>query len=116
MWRLEQVLKVSLVQVGHGDPPLGLQHHVGLAPQVDVDDGRCKLAGLSVHLHGDGLVGGEGHFLTLVEPLTMTADLQCCLETHKKEPDYPRRRTGTCFLYLVHYFLISARLFVHYSV
>lgn len=68
--------------MGHGDPPLGLLHHVGLVPQVDVDDGRCQLAGLSIHLHGDGLVGGEGHFFTLMEPLTMTSHLQRGLDTN----------------------------------
>ena len=65
-----------LVEMWHGDPPLGLLHHVGLVPQVDVDDGRRQLAGFSVHLHGDGLEGGESDFLTLVEPLAVTAHLQ----------------------------------------
>lgn len=64
-----------LVEVGHGDPPLGLLHHVGLVPQADVDDGRRQLAGLSIHLHGDGLVGGERHFFTLMEALAVAAHL-----------------------------------------
>lgn len=68
--------------MGHGDPPLGLLHHVGLVPQVDVDDGWGQLAGLSVHLHGDGLVGGEGHFFTLMESLAVTSHLQCGLDTN----------------------------------
>lgn len=71
-----------LVEVGHGDPPLGLLHHVGLVPQVDADDGRRQLAGLAVHLHGDGLVGGEGHFFTLMEPFAMAAHLQRGLNTN----------------------------------
>lgn len=68
--------------MGHGDPPLGLLHHVGLVPQVDVDDGRCQLAGLAVHLHGDGLVGGEGHFFALVETFAVTPHLQRGLDTN----------------------------------
>lgn len=70
-----------LIEVGHGDPPLGLLHHVGLVPQIDVDDGRCQLAGLSVHLHGNGLVGGERHFFTLMEPFAVATHLQRCLDT-----------------------------------
>lgn len=77
-----------LVEVGHGDPPLGLLHHVGLVPQIDVDDGRCQLAGLSIHLHGDGLVGGERHFFTLMESLAVAAHLQGGLDTsnHRSTP------------------------------
>lgn len=67
--------------MGHGDPPLSLLHHVGLVPQVDVDDGWCQFAGLSIHLHRDGLVGGERHFFTLMEPLAVAAHLKCCLDT-----------------------------------
>lgn len=62
--------------MGHGDPPLDLLHHVGLVPQVDMDDRRSQLAGLTIHLHGDGLVGGEGHLFTLVESFSMPAHLQ----------------------------------------
>lgn len=71
-----------LVEMGHGDPPLGLLHHVGLVPQVDVDDGWCQLTGLAVHLHGDGLIGGEGNFFTLVEPFAMAAHLQRGLDAN----------------------------------
>ena len=80
-----------LVEVGHGDPPLGLLHHVGLAPQADVDDRRCQLAGLPVHLHGDGLEGGEGDFLTLMEPLAVTTHLQRGLDTnnHRSVAELP---------------------------
>lgn len=67
----------------HGDPPLGLLHHVGLVPQVDVDDGRRQFAGLAVHLHGDGLEGGEGDFFTLVQPLAVTSHLQRGLRQHR---------------------------------
>ena len=77
--------------MGHGDPPLGLLHHVGLVPQVDVDDGRRQLAGFSVHLHGDGLVGGEGHFFALVEPLAVSAHLQRGLDT-KNQSDRSAQR------------------------
>lgn len=70
--------------MGHGDPPLSLLHHVGLVPQVDADDGRRQLAGLPVHLHGDGLVGGEGDFFTLVETFTVTAHLQRGLDTNNE--------------------------------
>lgn len=52
--------------MGHGNPPLDLLDHVGLIPQVDTDDGGGQLAGLAIHLHGDGLVGREGHLLTLM--------------------------------------------------
>lgn len=83
-----------LVEMGHGDPPLGLLHHVGLVPQVDVDDGRCQLAGLTVHLHGDGLVGGEGHFFTLMEPFTVTAHLQRGLHTNNHRSATGRTAAG----------------------
>lgn len=66
--------------MGHGDPPLGLLHHVGLVPQIDVDDRRRQLAGLPIHLHGDGLVGGERHFFALMEPFAVAAHLQGGLE------------------------------------
>ena len=59
----------------HGDPPLGLLNHVGLIPQADVDDGWSQFTRLTVHLHGNGLVGGKGHFFTLVETLAVTAHL-----------------------------------------
>ncbi len=92
-----------LVQVRHGDPPLGLLHHVGLVPQVDVDDGRCQLAGLPVHLHGDGLAGGEGHFFTLMETLAVTAHLQRGLHTNSTEsgscdlnPDHETLKAQVC--------------------
>lgn len=75
-----------LVEVRHGDPPLGLLHHVGLTPQADSDDGRRQLAGLAVHLHGDGLVGGEDHLLALVESLAVAAHLQGCLRTNAHTP------------------------------
>lgn len=83
-----------LVEVGHGDPPLGLLHHVGLVPQIDVDDRRCQLAGLSIHLHGDGLVGGERHFFTLMEPFAVATHLQGGLDTNNN------RSTTTMQLYL----------------
>lgn len=75
-------MRLSLVEVGHGDPPLGLLHHVGLVPEVDVDDGWSQLAGLSVHLHGDGLVGGQGHLFALMEALAVAAHLQRGLPTN----------------------------------
>lgn len=83
-----------LVEVGHGYPPLGLLHHVGLAPQIDVDDGRCQLAGLSIHLHGDGLVGGERHLFTLMEPFAVATHLQCGLR-HKITDQL---RSGDCIV------------------
>lgn len=61
--------------MGHGDPPLGLLDHVGLVPQANADDGWGQLAGLTIHLHGDGLEGGECHLLTLMEALTVTTHL-----------------------------------------
>lgn len=73
-----------LVEVGHGYPPLGLLHHVGLVPQIDVDDGRRQLAGLSIHLHGDGLVGGERHLFTLMEPFAVATHLQRGLDTRQQ--------------------------------
>lgn len=78
-----------LIEVGHGDPPLGLLHHVGLVPQVDVDDGRGQLAGLSVHLHGDALVGAERHFFTLMEPFPVAAHLQGGLHTSNNRSSPP---------------------------
>lgn len=75
---------ILLVEMGHGDPPLGLLHHVGLVPQVDADDGRRQLTGLTIHLHGDGLVGGEGDFFTLVETFTVSTHLQRGLDTNIK--------------------------------
>lgn len=76
-----------LVEMGHGEPPLGLLHHVGPAPQVDVDHRRRQLAGLAIHLHGDGLVGCKGHFLTLMEPLAVPTDLQRGLDAHNHRYD-----------------------------
>lgn len=73
-----------LIEVGHGYPPLGLLHHVGLVPQIDVDDGWRQLAGLSIHLHGDGLVGGERHLFTLMEPFAMATHLQRGLDTRQQ--------------------------------
>ena len=69
--------------MGHGDPPLGLLDHVGLVPQVDVDDGGGQLAGLPVHLHWDGLVGGEGHLPALVEAFAVPPHLQRGLDTDR---------------------------------
>lgn len=80
-----------LIEMGHGDPPLGLLHHVGLVAQTDVNDGRCQLAGLAVHLHGDGLKGGEGHFLTLVEAFAMTAHLEGGLQTNEQRFNWTKR-------------------------
>lgn len=80
-----------LVEMGHGDPPLGLLDHVGLVPQIDVNDGRRQLAGLAVHLHGDGLKGGEGHFLTLVEAFAMTAHLEGGLQTNEQSLNWTKR-------------------------
>lgn len=65
----------SLIQQWYRGPPLGFLHHVGLVSERDVDSGRSQLARLSVHLHGDWLIGGEGHLTTLIKPLTMTSDL-----------------------------------------
>lgn len=69
-------LRNLLIEQGHGVAPLGLLHHVGLVAQGDVDAGSCQLAGLSIHLHGDGLGRGENHLPALTEPLPVATDLQ----------------------------------------
>lgn len=76
-WQID--LRNLLIEQRHGVAPLGLLHHVGLVAQGDVDAGRCQLAGLSVHLHGDGLGRGENHLSALTEPLPMATDLQSSL-------------------------------------
>lgn len=56
----------SLIELWEGDSPLGLLQHVGLVPERDVDNGWSQSAWLSIHLHRNGLKGGESHLLTLV--------------------------------------------------
>lgn len=75
------LVRDSLVEVGHGDPPLGLLHHVGLAPQTDADHGGGQFAGLSVDLHRDGLERRQRHLFALMEALAVTSDLQRRLDT-----------------------------------
>ena len=73
----------SLIERWDRGPPFGLLYHVGLVPQGDVNNGGGQLARLPVHLHGDGLVGRQGDFPALVQPLAVASHLQRGLQGSK---------------------------------
>lgn len=75
LWRTRDLLAVQWGST----PALGLLHHGGLVAQGNSNTGCRKLAGLTVHLHRDGLGSGEQHFSALGQPLAVPTHLQCCL-------------------------------------
>lgn len=104
-----------LVEVGHGYPSLGLLHHVGLVPQIDVDDGRRQLAGLSIHLHRDGLVGGERHLFTLMEPFAVATHLQRGLDTRQQYRHISEKECTSAEIIEVRGHLVTQQLVITYQ-